>query len=98
MADTPAFTALCEALESASDLDRLEARGTIRLALKNAGLEAGTVSATQLDVVIDKILPSELEARGVAVAICAELHGALAGLDATATPEGPEAVFSRLGG
>ena len=42
--------ALCEQLESSSTLDRLEARGTVRLALKQAGLEAGQVTASQLVV------------------------------------------------
>ena len=98
MANSQAFSVLCEALENESDLDRLEARGTVRLALKNAGLEAGTVTTTQLGVVIDKILPRELEARGIDQAICPRLHAALAGVENAPTPEGPEAVFGRLGG
>lgn len=97
MADSQAFTVLCQALEDESNFDRLEARGTVRLALKNAGLEANTVTAPQLDVVIDKILPSELEARGVDQAVCARLRAALTGVETTPAQEGPEAVFDRLG-
>jgi hypothetical protein len=98
MADSQAFTVLCEALEQASSFDRLEARGTVRLALKNAGLESATVTAPQLNVVIDKILPAELETRGVDGSICSQLHAALDRVDASTEPtQSPEAVFSRLG-
>jgi hypothetical protein len=98
MADSQAFTVLCDALEQASTFDRLEARGTVRLALKNAGLESGTVTAAQLDVVIDKILPAELATRGVDKAICSQLHAALDGVaERSDAHHSPEAVFSRLG-
>ena len=75
MADSKAFTTLCEELERASSLDRLEARGTVRLALKQAGLEANAVSASQLAVVVEKILPAELRTRGVdnPDALCGQL-------------------------
>ena len=53
MADSNAFTTLCEKLEQSSTLDRLEARGTVRLSLKQAGLEAASVSASQL---VDPVL------------------------------------------
>jgi hypothetical protein len=98
MADSQAFTVLCDALEQASSFDRLEARGTVRLALKNAGLESGTVTASQLNVVVDKILPQELEARGVDQSICGRLHAALDQVDSSAdAAQSPEAVFTRLG-
>jgi hypothetical protein len=98
MADSQAFTVLCEALERASSFDRLEARGTVRLALKNAGLESSTVTAAQLNVVVDKILPAELETRGVDKSICTQLHSALDGVAERADARhSPEAVFSRLG-
>ena len=48
MADDNVFDWVCGALESATSLDRLEARGTLRLALKASGLEARTVTAEQL--------------------------------------------------
>ncbi len=100
MADSTAFTTLCEALEASSTLDRLEARGTIRLSLKKAGLEAGSVSASQLSVVVEKILPDELEARGVdeAASICGQLVTRLKSVPDEAGAESPEAVFKRLGG
>ena len=44
MANSTAFEWLCEQLETHTSLDRLEARGTVRLTLKEAGLEASRVS------------------------------------------------------
>jgi hypothetical protein len=42
MADSPCFDRVCAALESETSLDRIEARGTVRLALKGAGLDAAS--------------------------------------------------------
>lgn len=104
MADAPAFDWLCARLEEETSLDRLEARGTVRLALKSAGLEARTVTPEQLGVVIEKVLASELTARGVddAASLCSRFASGLAGqaasLASDAPGETPDAVFSRLGG
>ena len=54
-----------EALERHTDFDRLEARGTLRIALKNAGLNPKNVSADQFRVVFEKVMPAELEQRGI---------------------------------
>jgi len=99
MADSIAFTTACEALESASSLDRLEARGTVRLALKEAGLDAGTVSPSQLRVVVEKVLPNELESRGVDSSVISEVLSVLNGLSdgGVIAGDSPEAIFSRLG-
>ena len=99
MADSPAFATLCEALEQKSALNRLAARGTVRLAVKQAGLEARAVSVRQLHVLIDKVLPSELQSRGVDLAILADLKSALDSLsdDGSGGSESPEDVFERLG-
>ena len=59
-ADLFDFTA--ERLEHHTSLDRLEARGTLRIALKAAGLKAKSVSAAQLCVVFEKLMPDELDA------------------------------------
>lgn len=100
MAESNAFTSLCENLESTSSLDRLEARGTVRLALKQSGLEANSVTASQLAVVVDKILPEELKSRGVdnADSLCQQLVTTLKAMPEEAGAESPEAVFKRLGG
>lgn len=101
MPDSPAFEHLCSALEASSSLDRLEARGTVRIALKAGGLEPRAVTAEQLDIVLAKLLPEELAARGVPdpVALCDRLRvGLKEARVAGARSESPEAVFARLGG
>lgn len=101
MADSPSFDLACEVLERETSLDRLEARGTVRLALKAAGLNARDATPQQMSVVVDNLLPRELQARGIEAgdAVCASLCEKLLGMKA---PEGvsdsPEAVFARLGG
>lgn len=105
MADAVTFEWLCAELEQASSLDRLETRGTVRLALKQAGLQAASVTADQMQVVVAKVLPSELESRGIedAPAICQALQSGLRRLAAdpatsAGMPERPDDVFRRLGG
>jgi hypothetical protein len=95
-----AFEFVCEALERESSLDRLEARGTVRIALKEAGLEARSVTPDQMRVVLERILPAELTTRGIdgADAVCASFAPGLATLDAEAGADAPDTVFGRLGG
>jgi hypothetical protein len=99
MADSAAFEAACLSLEQSSSLDRISARGTIRLALKEAGLEPKTVTARELEVVVTKVLPPELAVRDVSApdAVCAQINKVLRGLDGAANgTDTPEAVFARL--
>jgi len=101
MTNDSVFDWACGALESATSLDRLEARGTLRLALKASGLEARDVTAEQLHAVILRVLPPELEARGVADAgtVCETMARDLnhQGFQA-AGGDSPENIFARLGG
>ena len=100
MAESAAFEAVCASLEQSSPLDRLAARGTIRLALKQAGLDPKAVTGTQLAVVVKRVLPGELSARGIPDpdALCAVIARALDGLASGALGETPETIFHRLGG
>lgn len=102
MAGSQAFEWLCEAIEAGTSLERLEARGTVRIALKQAGLEARSATAAELAVVVAKILPRELRQRGVAneAAVCERLTAGLRTLDVgrQAVPDTPDAIFRRLGG
>jgi hypothetical protein len=101
MADSPAFDCACAGLEEGSSLDRLEARGTVRIALKEAGLDASHVTREQMVVVIERVLPTELERRGVenCDALCADLCRGLANAEMSeVAAETPDAVFQRLGG
>jgi len=103
MAADTVFEFVSEKLEQATDLDRLEARGTVRLALKQAGLDAKMLTAMQMNVVLEKVLPDELSARGVDQpgAICSNLVRGLKsfrGASPSADESSPEAVFKRIGG
>ena len=99
MADSQSFELACEVLERSSSLDRLEARGTIRLALKTAGLEARDVTVAQMGKVVEKLLPRELRTRGIenGDAVCEEIAAGLRGIRSGAAGETPEAIFARLG-
>lgn len=100
MADSAAFELACEVLERDTSLDRLEARGTVRLALKAGGLDARSVAPDQMAAVVANLLPRELESRGVenGDAVCTALRGKLSTMESSDVGETPEAVFSRLGG
>jgi hypothetical protein len=100
MACSRAFEWVCAELESSSSLNALEARGTIRLALKQAGLEANQVTPEQMSVVTRRVLPGELCSRGLedAEGLCRALASGLKHLEVGALPDSPEEVFKRLSG
>ncbi len=104
MADAPVFNWLCTGLEERTSFDRLEARGTVRLALKSAGLDPRTVTADQMKVVIEKLMVDELTTRGIddASSVCSGLVASLATASASLATAGhaetPDEVFGRLGG
>jgi hypothetical protein len=102
MADS-LFEFVAAKVEERTDLDKLEARGTVRIALKEAGLDPRSVTVDQMAVMLEKSLPRELETRGVsgAAELCRGLGTALKGYTVTeprAAHESPEDVFRRLGG
>jgi len=99
MADSNVFDVVCDELEQRSTLSRLEARGTVRLALKEAGLAPASVTAAQMAIVLQKVLPGELEARRIPdpVAVCAALAERLSTLAPdSGAGQTPEAIFGRL--
>ena len=100
MSEARSFTHVCETLEGRTQLDRLQARGTVRLALKQAGLDPGAVTIREMSVVVERILPAELRSRGVASpdSLCDELRASLAALPREQVGETPDVVFERLGG
>jgi hypothetical protein len=63
--DTTIFDFGAERLRHHAELDRLTARGTLRIALKVAGLEPNNLTGAQLRVVFEKVMPGELESRGI---------------------------------
>jgi hypothetical protein len=103
VADAPAFDWVCAELESRTAFDRLEARAAVRIALQESGLEANSITVDQMRVVIDRVLPGELDARGIddSSSLCGALKQGLksAGLGDRCTAAGsPDEVFRRLGG
>jgi hypothetical protein len=100
VASSPAFDWTCQELEIQTDLDRLEARGTVRISLKHSGLEASSVLPDQMKVVIERVLPGELVARGIdgASEICARMAIRVSAIRSGGVAESPDEVFRRLGG
>ena len=100
---TDLFDHAAEQLERHTNLDRLEARGTLRLAIKQAGLDAKGLTLQQLDAVFEKVMPNELEARGIDAAtttcctVMAEIRRTAASTD-TASKGSVDDIFRRLGG
>ena len=100
MSASPVFDWTCTQLESATPLNSLEARGTIRIALKSAGLDAAVVSAEEMKILLNRVLPDELEARAVedATGLGAKLVDRLGEQSfESASHESAEAIFARLG-
>jgi hypothetical protein len=103
MASSQSFEWVSEELERVTSLDRLQARGTLRLVLKKAGLDASSVTTKQMEVLLRELLPKELQSRGVEdeASACDHLLRGLRAAnlsDAESSVESPEAVFERLGG
>jgi len=101
MANVTVFDWICGELERLTSLDTLEARGTVRISLKEAGLEARSVGPVQLSVVVGRVLGGELRARGIEDAdeVCEYLVTGLKSLEPESTSgETPEEIFKRLGG
>lgn len=97
------FDLASEQLENHTTFDRLEARGALRIALKTAGLEPGSLTLEELAAVFDKLMPTELEKCGLDDAD-ALAKRVLEGIQRSAATSGhvPEAsvdaTFRRLGG
>jgi hypothetical protein len=96
------FDFVSDELERLTGLGKLEARGTVRLALKAAGLDARTVTTQQMVAMLEKVMPSEMKARGVAngeqtcKTLVTSLEAAHPSSSAAPSPESPEAIFRRL--
>ncbi len=100
MSTSPAFEWVADRLEGLCSLSRIESRGTLRLVLKEAGLDPNNVTVYQLKIVIEKILPESLRKRGITnssthcVALANELLTANIKEASSVTPE---EIFRRLG-
>jgi hypothetical protein len=95
------FEFVAETLLKNTDLENLEARGTIRLALKSSGLTAREVTPEQMVVIITQVMPRELRVRGVEnpEGVCEALTQAVKEFDhedGDSDSASPEDVFRRL--
>ena len=95
------FEFVASELERRSGLDNLEARGTVRLALKSSGLTAREVTQEQMAIVLAQVMPRELQMRGIEEpeTLCAELAQAVKNIKAEereSASGSPEDVFRRL--
>lgn len=97
MADSVAFNRTCELLAEHTAFSDLEARGTVRLALRSLGQSAKTVGKTEMMIAVRSALEPELAARSVADAgtVCRRILDGLAALETS--EQSPYEIFSRLG-
>jgi len=102
MSESTVFERTCAELARATSFDSLSARGTVRLALKSAGLDAREVTTAQMIVVVRRVLPAELKVRGVKDAddVCSVIASRVTGFASSPPTSGSSAedVFRRLGG
>ncbi len=99
--DSTLFDFAAERLEHHTGFDRLEARGTLRIALKAAGLAPNNLTGAQLRVVFEQVMPGELDSRGVSDVpdVCAAVIADLASGSASAedaAAASPDEIFRRL--
>jgi hypothetical protein len=99
--DATLFDLAAERLEHHTGFDRLEARGTLRIALKAAGLAPNNMTGAQLQVVFEKVMPGELDSSGVSDVrdVCAAVLADLAragGAAADAAATNTDDIFRRL--
>ncbi|MCC6667241.1 MAG: hypothetical protein IT375_26075 [Polyangiaceae bacterium] len=75
MTGSSTFEWVCAELEARTSMSKLEARGTVRLVLRDVGLDPSSVTPRQMAVVIERLLGAALSKRKVESA--AELCQAL---------------------
>ncbi len=103
MAESAVFEFVSQQLERLSDMSQVQARGTVRLMLKEAGLNTASVSIDQMKVVVDKLMFDFLTKRKIdskkAENVCTTIMRLLISAD-IAIPEAQsnelEEIFKRL--
>jgi hypothetical protein len=95
------FDLAAEKLEQHTGFSQLEARGTLRIAVKSAGLSSDSIALDELRVIFQKLMPGELEKRGVSdiAGTCAAVMSDLESAPAAATDSAsitPDDIFRRL--
>jgi hypothetical protein len=101
MAESRVFDWVCENLAATTQFSAIEARGTVRIALKKSGLDTASLTAAQMHVVVKRVMPDELRRRGVedsqerCDALAIALHDQSFGAEEPVR-DSPEAVFARI--
>jgi hypothetical protein len=100
MSSSAAFDTVRTELERFAGMDSWAARGALQLSLMDAGIEASHVTAAQMTVVVDRLLPKQLQSQKVAdiAAVCERIRNALALLAEEPIADSAERVFQRLAG
>jgi len=98
---TSLFDFAAQKLEQHTGFNQLEARGTLRIAVKSAGLEPNSLGVGELRVVFEKLMPGELDQRGVedARSVCEAVMRDLEAApidESNASSNNPDDVFRRL--
>jgi len=98
--DSDLFTIVADRLCQLSELDRLQSRGTVRIAFKNAGVDVKSFGLNDLGAVLEKIMPGLLEKRGCADAgaICDAIMKSLEGYVPETVTGSRDEIIRRLGG
>jgi hypothetical protein len=99
MADSVVFDFVAEELARTTNLDRMEARGMLRVVLKQALFDSKTLNVAQMQMVIDRLLAAQLCRCGVEnpESVCEDLAKDLKakGFEANIA-ESPDQIFGRL--
>jgi hypothetical protein len=93
------FDWVCDRVTERTELSRSEARGLLRVVLRDFGFSPERVTRAQLTLVITRSLASAMARVKVPSpkTVCEELARDLANADIGDTPEDAAAVFARLG-
>ena len=99
-AKNEAFERASELLTRRTPLTRPQARGTIRLALKDGGFDFHEVTPRELAVLFKMMMPKRLEAQGIdsdlASTVCQEVSAAIGGLAVNGQSTAAARMFDRL--
>ncbi len=95
------FELAAEELQIRTRWSLLQAQGTLRLALKAGGVRPETVTPRELRAVVEKVMPEQLEIRGVddPDSVCAAVLQRVGHVGSFSRPATDlDEVFQRLGG
>ncbi len=103
MSDIPLFDLVAQEIENRCQLTTIQVRGTLRIAIKDAGLDPKLITTRQMTVILNKVLGQHLIRRGIEAEqskqICATIVSTITEADLpdpTGIERLPESLFERL--